>query len=235
MPSSGVAPTKIREVITLCVSDMSNSLHPDPEEPARHGEEYSGPAIEEEPRTLWGWFVRCITVRYADLNGRARRFAFWSFVAFYIAFLLLAVLICCGETFFAIRGLGPTEAELANPGYYLDVAQGTWTFWLIPLVMALLFIPLLTVTVRRFHDVGISTGVFLILFAVHFFFLVMGLIDSDIAEGEVEATLNFISELVVLGFNLFVVVVALMPGKKGPNKYGPDPKRRGAQMDIKIA
>lgn len=213
---------------------MSNLTDPAEKESKKHGEEYSAPTMAEEPRSLWGWFVRCITVRYADLSGRARRFAFWSFITFYALFVLLAVLICCTETYFAIQSYGATEMELSNPGFYLDMAQGTWTFWLIPLVMALLFIPMLTVTVRRFHDVGISTGAFLILYAVQFFFLVMGLIDSDIAEGEVEATLNFISELVVLGFSLFVVVVALMPGKVGPNRYGPDPKRSGAQMNIEI-
>ena len=216
---------------------MSKTNHQQAEKPRPHqyvDEEYSAPTMQEEPRSLWGWFVRCITTRYADLSGRARRFAFWSFVTFYIAFILLAVLICCVETYFSIKGYGPTEMELSNPGFFLDMAQGTWTFWLIPLVLAIFFIPMVTVTVRRFHDVGVSTGVFLILFAVQFFFLVMGLIDSDIAEGELEATLNFISELVVCGFHLFVVVVALMPGKKGPNRYGPDPKRRGAQMDIEI-
>lgn len=200
-----------------------------------HDDEYSAPTMEEEPRTVWGWFVRCMTSRYADMRGRARRFAFWSFVAVVAVFLLAAVLICCVETYFAIRSYGPTSAEMSNPGFYLDMAQGTWTFWLIPITYAIFFIPLLTVTVRRFHDVGISTSVFIILYAVHFFFLVMGLIDTDIADVGLKATLNFISELVVLGFLLYVIVVALMPGKKGPNRYGPDPKRPGAQMDIKIA
>lgn len=214
---------------------MSTTPSPAEEVPlGDHPEDFSGPTIEEEPRTMWRWFVRCITTRYADLRGRTRRFAFWSFLTFFALALLIALLICCVETYFAIRSYGATATEWHDPAFLLDMASGTWTFWLIPIVYGLLFIPQLTVSVRRFHDVGISTEVFLILYAIQFFFLVMGLIDTEFAEGKTEAVLNFISELVVVGFNLFVCVVALMPGHKGPNRYGPDPKRPGAQMEIKI-
>ena len=39
-------------------------------------------APQGENLSLWGYFVRCITKKYSDFSGRARRKEWWSFALF---------------------------------------------------------------------------------------------------------------------------------------------------------
>lgn len=99
---------------------------------------------------LWGYFRRCVTTKYVDGNGRARRKEYWSFALFHalILFLLftpiLVLVIIDAETGRDMQAFGMTGIALAG------------------LVMAGLILPGVTVLIRRFHDVGLSGWLVLI-------------------------------------------------------------------------
>ncbi len=79
------------------------------------------------------WYLKCWR-QYADFSGRARRREYWMFYLFNIIFALVAML--------------------------LDVILGLALF--VYLYSILVFIPSLSVCVRRLHDVGKSGWMYLI-------------------------------------------------------------------------
>lgn len=124
-----------------------------------------------------------MTADYATFRGRARRKEYWGFVLF--STLALIVLSFAGLM---------VDAMLGNFDPYGSGPVGI----LIALGLAILvgFLPGLAVTVRRFHDVGMS-GWFYLLFVVLSLFTIGGLI---------------------------IFVVTLIPSQKRENKWGPVPE-----------
>ncbi|WP_395944580.1 DUF805 domain-containing protein [Brevundimonas sp.] len=99
---------------------------------------------------LWGYFVRCVTTAYIDGNGRARRKEYWSFALFQFLVLLLAAM--------PVLGLVVAEAETGRDMQAWGVA---W-ICIVALIYLALIIPGIAVTLRRFHDVGLSGWLILI-------------------------------------------------------------------------
>jgi uncharacterized membrane protein YhaH (DUF805 family) len=99
---------------------------------------------------LWGYFVRCVTGAYIDGNGRARRKEYWSFALFQFLVLMLAAA--------PILGLVIAEAETGRDMQAWGVA---W-ICVVALIYLALIIPGISVTLRRFHDVGLSGWLILI-------------------------------------------------------------------------
>lgn len=93
---------------------------------------------------LWGYFIRCMTSRYIDGAGRARRKEYWAFALFHFLALCIAIT--------PIIGLAIAESQAGRN-------METWGVAWISLVFLLCFafvIPGIAVTIRRFHDVGFS-------------------------------------------------------------------------------
>ena len=105
-----------------------------------------GPAVyaPEPDLGLWGYFVRCITDLYIEGHGRARRKEYWSFALFHFLILMLA--------FIPIIGLAVLDAEA---GYDMEAWGVAW-ICIVALVYFALIVPYVCVTIRRFHDVGLS-------------------------------------------------------------------------------
>jgi uncharacterized membrane protein YhaH (DUF805 family) len=122
-------------------------------------------------------------MRYADFSGRSRRMEYWLFGLFhsFISVILLSGFI---SSLFANRGFSGMSSSALN---FLTL----FIFW----IMAT-FIPMLAVTVRRFHDTNRSGWFY------------------------------FISLVPYIGGIVFLVMM-LLDGTNGPNRYGPDPKGRG--------
>ena len=99
---------------------------------------------------LWGYFVRCLTTKYIDGNGRARRKEYWSFALFQFLILMLS--------FMPILGLAIADAET---GQGIEAWAVAW-ICIVALVYFGLVIPGVCVTIRRFHDVGLSGWLILI-------------------------------------------------------------------------
>lgn len=122
--------------------------------------------------------------RYADFKGRSQRREYWMFV------VLCAITIAvAGIALIAAAGSFRSQEEMAS----------RFTIWagfaLVPLI-----VPLIAITTRRFHDLGLSGWWVLA--------LVIG------------AAIPAIDTIVAL---VHLVVMAL-PGRRGINRFGEDPK-----------
>ena len=82
--------------------------------------------------SMWSYFVECLTDKYASFSGRARRKEYFSFVLFVWLFNLLLNII-------VLSVAGEDAMNLISSIYSL-----------------LLFLPQLSVLVRRLHDVNMS-------------------------------------------------------------------------------
>ncbi|PDT35818.1 DUF805 domain-containing protein [Rhizobium sp. M10] len=132
--------------------------------------------------------------KYATFSGRASRSEYWWFMLFY--FLTLFVLgFLAGVLSFVTSGSGA-----ASPVSYAVVICG--------LAILAIFLPLISLTVRRFHDRNISGWWYLAL-------VIVGIIP-------------YVG--VVTGLAIFVISV--LPGTEGPNKFGPDPLRPEARAEV---
>ena len=95
--------------------------------------------------SVWGYFKRAITSKYASFTGRATRKEYWS----YVLFAMLGYLV------------------LGLAGLAVDNAVGTGDEPAVMIILVVLFglaimLPGLAVTVRRQHDIGLS-GWFILL------------------------------------------------------------------------
>ena len=86
------------------------------------------------------WYLKCLK-QYADFNGRARRKEYWMFTLFNMIFALLALIID--------NVVGTASPELGYGVFYVLYALA-------------MFIPGLSVSVRRLHDIGKSGWMVLI-------------------------------------------------------------------------
>lgn len=155
------------------------------------------------------WFVKCLR-NYVSFEGRARRSEFWYFVLFSFLFLLLARII--------------------------DALLFKGTALLSSLLWLGLLLPYISVSVRRLHDTGRSGKLLLAYYVFGFILSVLvayfGLQSlSDLLNGA-EVRLST-AQLVVLGtgglinfvWSIFFLVWYCLPGTRGENVYGEDPKQ----------
>lgn len=133
----------------------------------------------------------CLRDKYVTFSGRASRSEFWWFMLFYWLVLIGVSLLVFGV--FGTLG-GPGNGGLGG-GYLFLVLFGV--------VFVVLFLPLLSVTVRRLHDRDMSGWWYLLV-----------LILSQVP---------YLGVLVSIGF----LVLMAMKGTDGPNRFGPDPLKPG--------
>jgi len=132
--------------------------------------------------------------RYFDFSGRSRRLEYWMFVLFSI--------IVASVLFALILAGGLNLAAFSDP-QAMDTSFGP-LFWLGSLLLSLFWlgslIPAIAVVVRRLHDRDMSGWWYL------------GIIVASMIP-----IINFIAGIAFL-------VLMLLPGTPGPNRFGPDPK-----------
>jgi uncharacterized membrane protein YhaH (DUF805 family) len=104
------------------------------------GVESEGPA-EFSP---WGYFMKSMRM-YVDGNGRARRSEYWWFIFFQSLILLPPVFL--GFFFFVLGGDSYDDGLEIIGSLFLVLAGIVWLGFILPSIC---------VTVRRFHDVGLS-------------------------------------------------------------------------------
>ncbi|WP_281859052.1 DUF805 domain-containing protein [Litoreibacter halocynthiae] len=147
--------------------------------------------------TLANTIKRCLTENYWSFDGRASRSEFWGFMLFLFGVQILLIL------FTGTWQMKPLSGFLFETpyGFYLLRTVGT-------AIELVLVIPAISVTVRRFHDSGLSgwwyLGIVLTTVAV-------GLL---VENGKILSPLLFVSSL-----SLFTV----RKGTDGKTKFGPAP------------
>ncbi|MEL6423418.1 MAG: DUF805 domain-containing protein [Pseudomonadota bacterium] len=149
-PSSGMAqpsgfaatsPTAAAAPVTAYASDYGSTGQAAPVS----GAQVDGAQVVPDERSMWEFFTRALTERYAQFTGRARRKEYWSFTLFYVIFLLAAGFV--GGVFDGLTGnVGPR-----NPNGSPIIA-----FVLVGLFYVATFIPGLALTIRRLHDLNFT-------------------------------------------------------------------------------
>lgn len=184
-------------------------------------------APQGENLSLWGYFVRCITKKYSDFSGRARRKEWWSYILFQLLIFIVPVVLFVATTVGEMMSDPDTIQYMSqNPDdeeYIYSLMSGNVYFWAMMIVGLLLLVPWLAVTCRRFHDVGISSGLFWVVGGLTILINVIGLL-ALIEPGVIPHAVTSISSILSSLTGLVVLVIAFIPGKVGPNVYGPDPK-----------
>ena len=150
--------------------------------------------------------VTCLRRKPFTFSGRATRAEFWWFMLFFallvIALNSLPLLLYVTVGFEALAGAG---------------------FGLLPvlvlLLTLLLYVPLLAALTRRFHDVTLSG--WLVLLGLVASVAVLFLPALFVRDG-----------LVSLVVSIAFLLVCLLPGARGPNRFGPDPKTPPDDADI---
>ena len=140
----------------------------------------------------------CLRHKYATFSGRASRAEFWWFVLFgwVLTFVVMFVL---GSLLFYLT---------VNTG--LSGVSFTPIFSVLVGIACLgLSVPMIAVTVRRLHDLGLSGWWYGSLFAM------LGL-AWVFPQSLWVALIFYISALVCM-------LACVFKGTSGPNKYGPDP------------
>ncbi|MBA8833707.1 uncharacterized membrane protein YhaH (DUF805 family) [Rhizobium leguminosarum] len=132
--------------------------------------------------------------KYATFSGRASRSEYWWFMLFY-GLALLALIIPAFVLAFAFSGGGAV-----SPIHY------TVVIWL--LFILAIFLPLISLQVRRFHDRNISGWWYLALF-IGCYVPYVGLLAG-----------------------VAIFVVSVLPGTEGPNKFGADPLRPEIRSEV---
>ncbi|MDT8279948.1 MAG: DUF805 domain-containing protein [Erythrobacter sp.] len=141
--------------------------------------------------------------RYADFQGRSRRMEYWMFALLnFLVALVLAGPFAFSYISAVIAAAGESNADAAA---IEAMMQGGLSLSMIGLVIYALYalavvIPSIAVTVRRFHDRDMSGWWYL-----------------GIAVASLLPLVGFIASIALL-------VLMVLPGTAGPNRFGLDPK-----------
>ena len=183
-------------------------------------------APHSEDLSEWSYFVRCITTKYADFSGRARRKEWWSFILFQTLILIAPMILFAATSAIGITSDPYAMEYLPKDPYNTDYIYYLLTrnpfIWPMVIVGLLLLVPLLAVTCRRFHDAEISN---LLLWVVCELTILINIVNLlALIEPGANAVVTIFNFILFSLIWLVVLVIALIPGKTSPNAYGPDPK-----------
>ena len=149
--------------------------------------------------------------RYAEFSGRSRRKEYWMLFLGLILFYIIAAILMVG----AIGGAALSGESGA--GAALPALLGGGIIGILLLVAALaLFIPSLAVGVRRLHDIDKSGWWLMLGYGPQLLSTILAVSGEFMVSG----ILNLVG---VVGF-VVILVMAVLPGTKGENRFGPDPK-----------
>jgi uncharacterized membrane protein YhaH (DUF805 family) len=147
--------------------------------------------------------------KYFSIRGRASRSEYWNFVLFAV---LIMVLVTVGITVLAASSVRSADTQAASISLALMLAVGIYIF--------AFAIPLLTLLVRRMHDIGLS-GIWVgLVFG-------LGVAANLISAAQVTSADSLNPVIGIANISSFVLLGAsLWPSQPRTNKYGDQPPRR---------
>ena len=145
--------------------------------------------------------------RYFDFSGRSRRMELWFHYLFYYIVTIILFAPFLSELFSLAFEIGQRGANVPiDDGPFDTFGPLSWAGLIVWLIFALVsFIPGLAVTVRRFHDVGMSGWVYVALYIANIFFGIVFLV---------------------------IFVICFLPSNEGANKWGRNPKDPFDDADV---
>ncbi|MBV9044523.1 MAG: DUF805 domain-containing protein [Alphaproteobacteria bacterium] len=164
----------------------------------------------------FGEAVRTCLRKYATFGGRARRSEYWYFFLFSLLLRIAASIVDV-----IVFGGGPDpEAMAARTPAFESV------------INLVLFLPSLSVAVRRLHDTNRSGWLmfgFILYLVVVAAGVFLGFASAFATHTEPSETAIAVAVALALGaaaYGLFLFVLTVLDGTPGDNRYGPDPKGR---------
>jgi len=168
------------------------------------------------------WMVMPLR-RFVDFAGRSRRMEFWIWFV-----LMLAVNIVFLITFFVVVGGTAALMEAGREGAAANPTALIASMGILGLVYFLvelaLFLPSLAVTIRRLHDSDKSGWWVMIFWGPYLLSTVASLMQFAARDSVAPALISGIFSLIWLLSCLVMIVLCLLDGTRGPNRYGGDPK-----------
>ena len=135
--------------------------------------------------------------RYAEFSGRSRRKDFWMFM------LLQLIVACVLVILTFVTGGSLAAREGSEAASAVAAGSLSFTYILFGIWLLAVIIPSIALNVRRLHDRDMSGWWYL---------------------GYIVA--SFVPVVNLIAFVAYLVVMVL-PGTPGPNRYGEDPKGQG--------
>lgn len=183
----------------------------------------NGPLISKPSKSLWTYFTECYTNNYFNLKGRARRREYWGFMLF---FVIISTGLRLVGTFFSLLFLGISD----DPALSLTSTLGT-SFVTSSLAFAFSLgslLPLISVTVRRLHDRGMTgkwvLAQYILGFCASVSLLVLTFSLAAGGGGTYSTGVVTILNLAALVLSIYLLVQYCMDGAKEDNQYGSSPK-----------
>ena len=163
------------------------------------------------------WYKKVVFENYANFSGRARRSEYWYFT---LANIIISLLL-----------MGLDKAL----GLKIGISN---------LYSLAVFLPGLAVSVRRLHDIG-KSGKLLLLVYVAIIVLTIVMVVSGLSvfmsamnpSGINPSSMGalgmgfFIPLILILAMFIYMLVLFFTNGDSGSNKYGPDPKVDGEEIN----
>lgn len=152
---------------------------------------------------LFGQAIR----RTFTTSGRARRTEV-------ILYVVASQLLCA-----VLAGLA---------GFFLPDTAATWLRFA---ATTLAIVPLFALSVRRLHDCGLSgkwTVLLVLVVARSIGLELASLLGGWETRAMIEAPLSYVDWLLFLPFAWLYIALLIVPGSKGPNRYGPDPRKENS-------
>ncbi|MDB4161312.1 DUF805 domain-containing protein [Bacteroidia bacterium] len=167
-----------------------------------------------QQKNILDYFKSCLTTDYANFNGRARRLEYWGFILF--TFLISSATSIIDN---AIFDMTESNVRLLSFGTLATLA---------------LFIPSMSVAVRRFHDTNRRGWFPILLNTISLSFIALPSVIADLQTYSTTGTTNIwrdpkiiafvaIAVVVIIG-GIITLVVCFTEGTHGTNHYGSDPK-----------
>src|SRR6187402_265489 len=152
------------------------------------------------------WYKKVVFGNYANFNGRARRSEYWYFVLMNMIISTVTMLI----------------------DKVLDVKFGVNLLYNIAV-----FIPTLSVSVRRLHDIGKSGWVLLISYIV-VIICGLGLVFVVVMAQQRNSFDNWFTipiVIIMLAICIWMLVLFCTDSDEGTNQYGPNPEYGSDEID----
>lgn len=141
---------------------------------------------------------------YFDGKGRARRAEYWWWVLFTVGVYFVTSIV---DMSFGFNQYGQANSQVVST-----------------LGGLVLLAPGVSVTARRFHDVGLSGWLVAAFFGAYFFAGMLTGAGGAMGMASGDFTMVGLGVIVMLGAGVAQLVITVMPSKPGANQYGPNPK-----------
>jgi uncharacterized membrane protein YhaH (DUF805 family) len=188
----------------------------------------------QNPNSLWQNFLLALRKSFV-LKGRATRIELWSFVLFsmILSFIFLTVLQIAAVILLPAEALFALDTPNYNDMPLFMTPEVKTALILISTLTIIfnivLFVPQLSATIRRLHDVGRS-GWHVVLYLAMCMVLpfcagcIAGALSNPSTSPLIFIGIGVALSLTLIGYALYLFILLILDSHRGTNTYGVSPK-----------